>query len=114
MLSIEKLREYGANTDEGLARCFNNESFYLDLVRMGLDDRSFDRLAKGVEAGSAEEVFEACHELKGLMGNLALTPIYEPVCTLTELTRGATELGDVTALYNQIMDAAAGLRKLAE
>lgn len=114
MLSIEVLKAYGANTDEGLARCFNNESFYLKLVGMGLDDPNFDRLTKGVEAGSAVEVFEACHALKGSMGNLALTPIYEPVCALTEQLRGATELGDVSALYNQIMDAAAGLRKLAE
>ena len=28
MLTIEKLKEYGANVEEGLARCLNNEAFY--------------------------------------------------------------------------------------
>ena len=114
MLTVEMLNNYGANTQEGLTRCFNNEAFYLRLVGMSLADASFDRLTKAVESGNATEAFEACHALKGSLGNLALTPIYDPVCALTEQLRGATELGDVSALYGQIMDAAARLRKLAE
>lgn len=114
MLTVEMLKNYGANTEEGLTRCFNNEAFYLRLVGMGLADPNFDRLTKAVESGNAVEAFEASHALKGSLGNLALTPIYEPVCALTEQLRGATELGDVSALYNRIMDATAELRKLAE
>lgn len=114
MLTVEKLKDYGANTAEGLGRCFNNEDFYLRLVGMSLEDKNFDRLARAVADGNAKEAFEACHALKGSTGNLSLNPIYEPVCALTEQLRGATELGDVSALYDQIMEAAAALRKLAE
>ncbi len=114
MLTIEKLNEYGANTAEGLARCFNNEAFYLKLVRMGMTDPGFDRLRDAVESGDAAKAFEACHALKGAMGNLALTPIYEPACALTEQLRGAREMGDVSAQYGRIMDAVARLRALAE
>lgn len=114
MLTIKKLESFGANTGEGLARCFNKEDFYLRLVAMGLDDGNFDRLSRAVEDGDARAAFEACHALKGSMGNLALTPIYEPVCTLTERLRNAAEVGDVGALVGQIMDAVANLRKLAE
>lgn len=114
MLTIEKLKGYGANVDEGLTRCFNNEDFYLRLVGMSLEDKNFDRLARAVADADAKEAFEACHALKGSTGNLALTPIYDPVCALTEQLRGASELGDVSALYGQIMDAAAELKKLAE
>lgn len=114
MLTIEKLKEYGANTAEGLSRCFNKEDFYLKLVGMSLVDKNFDRLTQAVEAGDAKEAFEACHALKGSTGNLSLTPIYAPVCALTEQLRGATELGDVSALYSQIMAAIAELRQLAE
>ena len=32
MLTVEKLKEYGADTGEGLNRCMNNEAFYLRLV----------------------------------------------------------------------------------
>ena len=114
MLTIDCLRAYGANVDEGLGRCFNNEASYLRLVGMGLADKNFDRLTEAFEKGDAKEGFEACHALKGSMGNLSLTPIYEPVCELTEKLRGATEMGDVSELYHRIIDAADALKKLAE
>ena len=36
MLTIEKLRTFGADVDEGLARCMNNEGFYLRMVLVWL------------------------------------------------------------------------------
>ena len=51
MLTIDKLKQFGANTDEGLGRCLNNEAFYLRLVAKALDDASFDRLSAAVDAG---------------------------------------------------------------
>ena len=44
MLTIDVLKEYGANTEEGLGRCFNNVDFYLRLVGMALDDPNFQNL----------------------------------------------------------------------
>ena len=32
MITVEKLKQFGANTSEGLERCLNNEAFYLKLV----------------------------------------------------------------------------------
>ena len=32
MLTIDALKEYGANVDEGLGRCMGNEALYLKLV----------------------------------------------------------------------------------
>ena len=102
MLTIEALKQYGADTEEGLKRCINNEAFYLKMVNMGLDDANFDRLQRAVAAGDAREAFEAAHTLKGIAGNLALTPLYTPVCELTELLRGKDEIGDVAALMDEI------------
>ena len=33
MITIDSLREYGANVEEGLARCMGKEEFYLMLVK---------------------------------------------------------------------------------
>ena len=103
-MTLEDLKAYGANTEEGLARCLNNEAFYLRMVNLALADKSFDGLKQAMDAGDARAAFEAAHALKGSIGNVALTPIYQPACALTELLRGADALPDGGgALLTEIM-----------
>ena len=101
-MTIDDLRNFGANVDEGLARCFGNESFYLRLVGMGLSDANFDRLREAMAAKNTAAAFEAAHALKGSIGNLALTPLFNPISALTELLRGQTGLVDGDALMAEI------------
>jgi len=91
MLTVEKLRQFGANVDEGLQRCLNNEVFYLKLVSHFLEDKSFDKLKEEISNGNLEEAFKASHALKGVLGNLSLTPLYEIIYELTELLRNQTQ-----------------------
>ena len=58
-----------------------------------------------------DAAFEAAHALKGVTGNLALTPIYEPVQVVTELLRSRTET-DYSADLARIEAALADLRAL--
>ena len=103
-MTLESLRTYGANTEEGLARCLNNEAFYLRMVNLALADKNFDELKRAMDAGETRAAFEAAHALKGSIGNVALTPIYQPACALTELLRGADALPDGGgALLTEIM-----------
>ena len=90
MLTIEKLRNYGANVDEGLARCLNNESFYLRLVNMVINDKNFSELENAINQNDLKKAFEAAHALKGSIGNLSITPIYDAVVEITELLRNQT------------------------
>ena len=71
MLTVDALRACGANTQEGLGRCMNNEAFYIRLVNMALDDASFQKLSDAVAAGDKKAGFEAAHSLKGVLGNLS-------------------------------------------
>lgn len=114
MLTLDSLRAFGANVDEGMGRCFNNESFYLRLVGMGLADPNFDKLAGAMEAGDATAAFEAAHGLKGSIGNLALTPIYNPISEMTEALRGKTAMPDVGDAYARVQSALAEARKLLD
>ncbi len=105
-MTLDALTLYGARTAEGLARCLNNEKFYLQMVSMALADKNFERLQAAMDAGDSRAAFEAAHSLKGSIGNVALTPIYEPICALTELLRGRDALPDgAGALTAQIMTA---------
>mgnify|MGYP002627188932 CR=1 FL=1 len=87
MLTLEMLREYGANTEEGLKRCMNNEAFYLRMVGMIAKDQHADALETAVEQGDLQAAFEAAHALKGTLANLALTPALNAVTEILEPLR---------------------------
>lgn len=91
MLTLEKLRAFGANVEEGLQRCVNNETFYLKLVEKAIRDPAFDNLRGIAEKGDLERGFEIAHALKGVTANLALTPLFIPISEVTELFRNRTE-----------------------
>lgn len=109
MITIDSLREYGAAVDEGLARCMNNEAFYLKLVGKVLNDAAFATLRTAVEAGDKDAAFEAAHQLKGVLGNLSLTPMYEPVAEMTELLRARAD-----AEYMVFVDKIEAQKKILE
>ena len=44
-----------------------------------------------MESGDRKEAFEAAHSLKGVLGNLSLTPLYEPTSEMTELLRAGAD-----------------------
>ncbi len=102
MLTLETLRSYGANVDEALGRCMNNEAFYLRLVKMAVADGNFARLSESIENGDRDAAFEAAHALKGVLSNLALTPMLRPASELTELLRHKSP-GDHRALLEEIL-----------
>ena len=111
MLTIDKLKEFGANTEEGLARCMGNEALYLRLVSTVADQPDFDRLEECIAEHDLKSAFEAAHAMKGVLGNLSLTPLYEKVCEITELLRNQTDT-DYQPLLEQISAMRTKLKKL--
>ncbi len=102
MNMIEKLNAFGADTEEGLARCCGSEMLYLRLVKMIPGEANFTALEEALGAGDLDKAFEAAHALKGILGNLSLTPMYEKCAEITELLRKRTET-DYTALLNELL-----------
>ena len=113
MLTIEKLKEYGADVETGLSRCANNEALYLRLVNMCIQELKENGLEAALNAGELDRAFEIAHKLKGGVTNLSLTPIANPVCELTELLRHKTP-GDYNSLYQEIESKAKLLAELSE
>ena len=111
MLTIDSLRNWGANVDEALVRCLNNESFYLMLVNKAMQDAHFDELKEAVEAGDLNKGFEIAHSIKGMAANLALTPICKPIEQITELLRSRTET-DYAPLLEEITEKSGQLAAL--
>ena len=113
MLTIETLKEIGANTEEGLGRCLNNEDFYLRLVKMAAQDQTFEQLKAALEEGDLDSAFERAHALKGVLGNVSLTNVLIPIQEITEDLRSRTEK-DYTAQIDQIMEEISKVRALIE
>lgn len=108
MLTVDGLRSFGADVDEGIKRCVNNEAFYLRMVRKALDDKSFERLEEEIAAKDLKSAFETAHALKGVWANLALTPVLKPVAEMTELLRSGTD----TDYSNYLEDISVHLKEL--
>ena len=113
MLTADVLKEYGANVEEGLSRCLGKEDFYIKLVNMALRDPGFENLKNAIEAGNLDMAFEAAHALKGVLGNLSLTPIYTPASEMTELLRSRTEM-DYSSYLQTILSERDRLAALAD
>ena len=111
LLTVDALKEYGADTAQGLSRCMNNEGFYVRLVGMLASDQHAEELVEAVSAGDLKKGFEAAHALKGVLANLALTPALEPVSEITEYLR-AGKVMDYTPLMERIVTEMARLKAL--
>lgn len=102
MLTVEALRAFGADIEDGLMRCMNNETMYLRLVDMALHDANFDRLVSSLKAEDKKTAFEAVHAIKGVTANLSLTPLYETASEMTELLRTGAD-ADYEGLLERLL-----------
>ena len=112
MLTIDALERYGADVKDGMGRCLNNEGFYLRLVCKIPGDPNFSALSEAVERGDKKAAFEAVHALKGVVANLAITPLYEPISALTELLRAGLDADPV--LLSKILELRDELTAMCE
>lgn len=99
MLTLQGLKELGANIDEGLDRCMNDEGFYLRMAEMAMNDPAFVQMDELVRAGDLEGGFEKAHALKGVLNNVSLTSLAQPVMEITEYLREKTDMD-----YSDVLD----------
>ncbi len=91
-MTVDELRGLGVNVDEGLSRCLNDEGFYLMLIPDALKKERYEDLDRKIKSKDLKGAFETAHALKGILANLALTPLYGPVSEITELLRADADI----------------------
>ncbi len=111
MLTLDALRNYGANVETGLSRCANMEALYLRLVKICIEELNSPALGDALKQNDINRAFEIAHKLKGGVANLALDPVAVPLFQLTELLRNKTP-GDYDKLYGEISEQASILASL--
>ncbi len=100
-MTLERLKDCGCNVEEGLTRCMNNEAFYLRLVDKWLASADLTVLKNALESNDLETAFKEAHSLKGVCGNLSLTPLYDVLVEMVEPLRARKEM-DYAPLYDKL------------
>ena len=93
---------YGGDNSTAMGRFFGNEGMYLRFLDMFFQDESFQQLENALDAGELKDAFAAAHTLKGVAGNMGLTPFYEAVCVIVERLRTEEPRKDYPVLCKAI------------
>ena len=112
MLTIEKLRDFGADTADGLRRCMNQEEFYLSLVDRMLTSPAFTELKKALDEERYGDAFENAHQLKGVLANLSITPLYEVCASISDQLKAGIQK-DYSEDYKRLFELKEELAELA-
>ncbi len=82
-----QLEENGADVEATLKRFMGNDAIYLKFLGKFPGDQNYANLGANMESGNYEEAYKCAHALKGVVGNLGLTPIFDHVSVLVEELR---------------------------
>ncbi len=84
---LEQLRELGVNTDEALARFMNNEDLYKRMLLKFPPNIEKLEVLPFIESGDYKTALANAHTIKGVTGNLSLTPLYTAYSEIVSLFR---------------------------
>ncbi|MCH5268621.1 MAG: Hpt domain-containing protein [Lachnospiraceae bacterium] len=84
---LDKLREYGCEVDEALERFVDDEQFYRECYKVFFSGDSLKQLGAALDKGDIEAAFICSHTMKGTVGNLGLTTLYDQLVLIVEPLR---------------------------
>lgn len=76
MILFDKLAALGANTNEALQRMMGNENLYARMLKKLTEELGRLEVLPYLEDGNYELAFQNAHTLKGVTGNLGVTPLF--------------------------------------
>lgn len=84
---ITELDALGVDTKEAIARMNNNSAFYIRMLGKFTGELENHEVMAYIESGDLETAVANAHTLKGLTGNLSLTPLYKAYTDVVALLR---------------------------
>lgn len=100
-LCKENLKNAGVDVTGSIARFAGNEGLYHKFLMKFLEDTTFSGLNHAMEQGDFDEALRTAHTLKGLSGNLGLTPLFNACSEFVTAIR-QDQTGRCAALYEEI------------
>ena len=87
MSMLEELKDLGVNIEDALQRFMNNSSLYEKMLSKLVNNVKDINVLPSIEAGDYTAACDAAHTLKGVMGNLSITPLYKSYTQIVNLLR---------------------------
>lgn len=100
---IQDLAAEGCDMDKTMNRFLDDEAFYAECLGDMLMDPAFKELKKVLQAQDTKSAFEYAHSLKGIIGNMGLTSMFNAIVRLVEVLR-AGSLEGTDEMYLQLME----------
>ena len=113
-MTVKEFYEYiGGNYNSALATMMN-DAFIMRMLSKFVSKNAYEDIISSFEADNYRGVFEASHALKGVCGNLSLTPLFDISSKICEATRTLKEgekaniekeINELKEIYKKVADA---------
>lgn len=87
MTLLEELRTLDVDVDGGLKRINGNEKLYTKLLGSFTKSINTYKVDADFDGNDYNEIIERAHAIKGVSGNLSITPVYESYTKIVDLLR---------------------------
>ena len=84
---IEELKVLGIDVDDALERFMGNASLYERMLKKLPDMIKSASVQPDFDCENYEDIIEKAHKLKGVTGNLSITPLYRAYTEIVNLLR---------------------------
>lgn len=99
---LEELKGLGVDVDEALGRFMKNEGLYKRMLAKLPSNIESLEILPFIEAGDNQTALSNAHTLKGVTGNLSLTPLYKAYSDIVAMFR-ADKPEEAKALLLEIL-----------
>ena len=98
---LDALRDWKCDVEGALERFLDDEELYLQCLNIFSTAENFVKLKEYIDSASYQDAFDSAHTLKGVAGNLGLTPLYMAIIDIVEPLR-AKDYSNLGSLYDEI------------
>ena len=84
---LNELKALGADIDDAMGRFLNNEALYVRMLKKLVNNVRENEVLSYINDGDFEQAVAYAHTLKGVMGNLSLTPLFTAYTEIVSLLR---------------------------
>ena len=110
---LDRLTARGCDVPGAMERMGEDVDFYRELLDQFLSDDLFEKLGDALSRDDRQAAFQTAHTLKGVLGNLGLTPLYGEICSIVEPLRNQS-VDQVGEHYARLMQLLKDFRTVLE